>query len=394
MTLAYQLTQYFLAFTAKASMRVHFLQVIMLLSLCTHSYAYNTIESLTTEESMLAEDYVSKTSRRNEIEQEIVVHQGQIKVINSRLLPLEIEMKKIKLEYKKIDVKKPGNRQKSETSQLSRIKYRQHILKLKIQVEEKSREDLNEKIATLHDRENRLNRVIKKLNRQLTGIHNEMAEMERESIQAAILLDTPPAPKKSTPPAKKSSVIAIKKSPASPAKHLKSKKSQLATAVSASKTPQVAIKNTAAPSVLKATPIILSDKELAKRRKILALLIQMNDIPDSTKAVIRAKHKALEDMSVIPNLGDRPEIELNYAHNKKQSETLLLTHLGNNQYMNTVSIKSGFQNFHIGALKFTKRIDSMYHGKKAVIIINAIDISNPIFEVYPVTLEKPEVFLY
>ncbi|MCK5882007.1 MAG: hypothetical protein KAG18_09030, partial [Sinobacterium sp.] len=152
----------------------------------------------------------------------------------------------------------------------------------------------------------------------------------------------------------------------------------------------------AAPKKPAVTLAELSAEELDKRKKRLDFLLLMENIPNSVKAVIRAKNRALNNISAEPYLGSSPKIELSFieGQNKGKSEWAELNHLGNNQYMNTVSISSGFQQFHVAHLKFTKRIDAIYHGKKAIIIIDAIDKENPTFEIYPVALEKPEYFLY
>ena len=149
-------------------------------------------------------------------------------------------------------------------------------------------------------------------------------------------------------------------------------------------------------NIVPAPNLVITPEEMAKRKKSLRFLLQLNDIPEASKAVIRAKYKALENLQAIPKLGAKPEIQLSYLNDQNKGITAAntLNHLGNNQYMNTLTIESGFQHFHIGALKFTKRIDSIFDGKKAIVIIDATDLNNPIFEVYPVSIDKPDHFIY
>jgi hypothetical protein len=128
----------------------------------------------------------------------------------------------------------------------------------------------------------------------------------------------------------------------------------------------------------------LSKKDIEQQRKSFALLSQMQSIPLATKAVIKAKSKALENPDAKPLWGSSPEIELQYLDSEQDTVKTQLSHLGNNQYMNTVTVRSGMQIVQLGELTFSQQIAPMFNGKKAVLLIDAVDSNNPIFNLYPV----------
>jgi hypothetical protein len=52
--------------------------------------------------------------------------------------------------------------------------------------------------------------------------------------------------------------------------------------------------------------------------------------------------------------------------------------------MNTVTVRSGMQIVQLGELTFSQQIAPMFNGKKAVLLIDAVDSNNPIFNLYTV----------
>lgn len=384
------------------------------LVLSHYSMAYISLTELEVEEATFTEELKAKTERLEAIKRQKTDIQKNIKALDSKLLPLTIEMKKLNLDYKKISVKKIEDRQQSEITQLSKIKYRQHILQLKINVEQKVKTDLENKIVTLNDRENRLQLVVKKLQRQLSGVQNQIAEAKNTTdsqqlsskqnvATASVTLTVKPNNKLQNTKANTAPTLTV-----TPPVSVKTKTSGTAEQTKAvANTKNVtqqktlnatkkAVTTQVKQQPLSATTVAITAEEMAKRKKSLRFLLQLNNIPEASKAVIRAKYKALENLQAAPKLGDHPEIQLSYLHeqNKATTEVNTLNHLGNNQYMTILTIESGFQHFHIGALKFTKRIDNIFNGKKAVVIIDAIDFDNPVFEVYPVSTERPDHFIY
>ena len=374
-----------------------------------------SLDELIEEEAILSQELIDKTERLGDINQQISQIQLKIKRVDSRLLPLQIEMKKLKLEFKKIDVKKADNRKQSEITQLSRIKYRRHILSLKIKVEEQTRSKLEGKITTLNDREGRLQIVVKKLSRKLFGTQNAISNFEEYDKGGATVKKSAPAftpavkavtkTTQAPTPSKASKKPVVVKSQAAYTKQQVKKTSVTKnTPLSKATDKAIAQKNSPTATIAKTSKPLpqlfehkstkLTAEQLEKRRQSIDLLLTMDNIPESTKAVIKAKHRALENLEATPYLGDKPQIELRYLKQDETKQVVNLKHLGNNQYINTLTIASGFQQFHIGELKFTKRIDKVFHGKKAIIIIDAIDVNNPTFEVYPVTLEKIDYFSY
>ncbi len=374
--------------------------------------AYIGLTELEVEEAPFTEELKAKTERLEAIKRQKTDIQKNIKALDSKLLPLTIEMKKLNLDYKKISVKKIEDRQQSEITQLSKIKYRQHILQLKINVEQKVKTDLENKIVTLNDRENRLQRVVKKLQRQLSGVQNQIAEANNTTDSQQLSSKQKIATESVTPTVKPNNKLQNKKVNTAPT--LTPTVSVMTkTSLTAEKTkavvntknirqqktlnaPKKAVTTQVKQQPLSPPTVAITAEEMAKRKKSLRFLLQLNNIPEASKAVIRAKYKALENLQAAPKLGDHPEIQLSYLHeqNKATTEVNTLNHLGNNQYMTILTIESGFQHFHIGALKFTKRIDNIFNGKKAVVIIDAIDFDNPVFEVYPVSTERPDHFIY
>jgi hypothetical protein len=118
----------------------------------------------------------------------------------------------------------------------------------------------------------------------------------------------------------------------------------------------------------------------------------MQDIPISTKAVIKAKTKSLKNLSIKPFFGTSPALE--YQKKSLASIKINLNHLGNNQYMSIMTLKSGLQRFKIKNLVFTRNIESIYNDAKAIVIVDAVDVDNTSLEIYPITSETSEKILY
>ncbi len=373
-----------------------------------------TLKRLELELSEINQGLDEKQKRLDEVNQDITDLESNIKDIDSRALPLKIEKRKLDLEFKKIDVKKNSDRSADEIAKLSKIKYRQHIIKLKISLEEDAKNTKLSEIKTLNDRQVRLERVLKKLSRQKRGYENEIAELQ-DSPDTPVIVQAPKA--KAAPAAKKTTApVVTPTAPAALATPNKETKPDKAEVAELNKATEKALakasnqenitteesnsekKEETKPRVLASTPSVfstqdLNEEQLEKRRRSLALLSTMNNIPESSKAVIRAQTRALEAQIEHPNLGNSTNLELTFGEDKAPA-IAQLNHIGNHQYLVTITIESGYQQFHIGAMKFTKRIDEMYHNKQAVIILDAKDLEKPIFEVHPVTLEKPEYFTF
>jgi len=439
--------------------------ILILTSLSSLLFAATPLEeeikALSAEHQQLQEEVINKGGRLKEINQELEHAYKVEQQINSRIHPLELDMRKLDLEAKKISVKRSENRSREEITRLSKIKYQKHILNLKIKVEQEARLEHRKTITTLLDRQKRLQQVMKKLNRQERGAANALAELKgsteiqeppyQQAISkvtnkpnkpkitekdltktntqktANVVTQDKQAPKTKAYTAKPAVTNAVKpgkkplkstakvsktakKAPIKPVAKAKNSK-KLSDEKSLKKATHKALEqrltgNKASPKKVSANkevkpaqiPNPLPAHEIERQKKHLDLLAGMQNIPVSTKALIRAKQRALKPMQSPPHLGLKPDITLVQSENPEFDEkppiTTTLKHLGNHQYIKTITIESGYQHFHIGSLKFTKRIDAIFNNKKAVIIIDARDIEKPKFEIHPVALEQPSYFTY
>lgn len=314
----------------------------------------------------------SKQSNLKSAEADLTKHYKDIKDLQDKISNSKAKQRKLELQVKKLEVFAEDG---GSTEALQRAKYSLRFEQVKQQQLEAEITEKREQTPALEEKQQRLQKTVSSLSTQQKTIYqsddyqNQLKAEEAEKQRQAEELERQQQLEQQ----------------AEIEKQLKAAEKPL---TKAEKIYQQKLAK-AKEDYLKKKP---SPEKALKIRSLIATL-QDQPLPADLKAITSAKMKALMPHDEEPYFGYLPKLHLK-VDDQEPRVIGYLHYLGNNQYMHTIKLQQGFQDFIIGKWRYSQQILPKYDKKRGVILVDASVEEKPIFSIYPANQKNVDLFSF
>jgi chromosome segregation ATPase len=346
-------------------------------------------EALLQRYSSVDTQLAEKSSDLSEVTRTYGALRKEVRDIEDEIERLQQSQHIAQLNIKKIEMFSDNDLSEAEKSeQLRKAKYEKRVEQVQLQQLQKKRLEKQETLETLGTRKNRLERAVTSLREQHKELSGsiELQNLQEKNQAAADAMAAKAAKEAARQRWLEKERIRKEALAAQQKQQLKAKpKPRLAQV----ETEQQRLEREAKQRYLAGR---LSDAEALRQQQ--ALMQIEASLPSDLRAIVNAKIRALSPTTAEPTLGYLAELQL--KNDAQQSPVSLgyFQYLGNQQYMHTFVLREGFHEFIIGSLKYSKHVSKMYDNSKAILIVNALDLQQPVFELYPASRNEFDLFSF
>ena len=318
------------------------LQPFILAVFCTVSPFSWSSSQLQQDINELNRTIQEKSQSRDSFQESLQASEIQTRDLRSDLLSLDIEIKQLNREERKIESMAGPTLTETEKAKLSTVKYKRRVAEIN---EKKKQTELDN---LLQEKDNSAQRV-NRLGKLIINMEQEMAELRRSYKAGAIeqARQLQQAKAKAQADARKKQLV-------------KEKRQRQVVLAAKQQADQAALEK--------------------KQQAHLAQKALMTSLPAATKkALNKTKAKAKKTTKGEPALGNTAILEVANPVGSTPKLAAKMSHMGNHQYMATIKVAAGRQHFIIGGFKFTQDIPQYKDGKHYLVLIDASK-PRPIFQ--------------
>ena len=305
----------------------------------------------------LKETLAEKKISREDISSRLAEIDKVIRNSSSTKLDLELEIKSQERQIRKIKMLSSPDTDPYDQNNLKTAKYKLKVAQIALAKHQGGNIDLKDERRELETRLGRLDKVI-------ADINSDIASSKASQKQALI---NKKKQQQAQAKAKVQQAAAKEKQ-----RQDQAKQQQANAEAAAAQAKANALKQQQAAKAAEAEAI---------RKKQEQLMAANAGLSAADAAVNTAKIIAMESIEGEPLFGLTPELKLSNPVGSSPKSIGSLTHLGNNQYYTEITLKKGRQHFVVGEHKYFKLVAKAFNGKNAVLVIDARDAVQPVFQI-------------
>lgn len=316
-----------------------------------------------------------KKSNLNSIKADLAKQYKDIKELQDKVYDSKLKQRKLELKVKRLTVFDEKNAEQKEA--LQRAKYSLRFEQVKQQQLEADIAEKRDSIPALEEKKQRLEQTVTVLKKQQKTVY-QSSEYQSELQEQA----------KKAQAAKLREAELERQKQAEIDRQLKAEEQAKKPQTKADKIYQQKLAKAKKDFIAKQP----SPEKALKIRSLIATL-QEQPLPADLKAITDAKMRALTPYDGEPYFGYLPKLQLKV---EEQPARVIgyLHYLGNNQYMYSLKLQQGFQDFIIGKWRYSQQILPKYNNKRGVILVDASVEDKPIFSIYPANQKSVDLFSF